>query len=569
MLIKYNFKLVLSLISYAQKTMKELSNFLGWAGFMPEVFILLSLLGLLLFAVWFSTSAPLGSPVLLSTTLAHGIFLLILCLWLFSIRLDSLPGFLFLGGNMIFDDFSYKLSIILVICSTSVIFISRDFLIREKINSFEFVIFLLISTLGGCWLLTSYDFLTAYVSIELISLPLYGLAAIKTRSLLSAEAGLKYFILGGVSSATILFGMSWIYSATGSLSFADCGQLFAGGFEGEDLPYGMIGGSMFLSAGLLFKLAAVPFHIWAPDVYEGSPTPVTAFFSIVPKLAVFGLSTRLFYLTFYDISMEWQRVLLLSAIASIIIGTFGAIMQKLDLKRLFAFSAIANVGYILLGLSAGTTEGLQSLLLYTAIYLVITLNAFATLIALSSRRDLSTDIGISTYNWKRDNEDEKKAFFSNSTALSITLEDTYTSRQMIILSQNDLGNLRGIFQFRTISKSNPILGISVAFMFFSIAGVPPLAGFVGKMYLFFAAINSELYLAVFVAIVMNVIGAVYYLRCIKMAYFDGEKEWLDINPPGKELSLVLGFTIFFISLLWMYPSITLVWAYNAAAGLAL
>eukprot|EP01043_Picozoa_sp_COSAG02_P067344 COSAG02_NODE_10792_length_1857_cov_2.696246_1_plen_234_part_10 len=233
-----------------------------------------------------------------------------------------------------------KVSFLLILSTIICLIISITYLAKEKINLFEYVIFTLLSCLGGCWLVASYDFFTMYLTIELLSLPLYGLASIKSRSLLSTEAGLKYFILGAFSSGVFLFGVSLIYLATGSLSFSEIGQLFAGvnvdmflSGDTHSLSYiaAFIMGMLLVIIGLMFKLTAVPFHMWAPDVYEGAPTPVTAYFSTVPKLAVFAVTVRIFYVTFFDISLEWQKAITLCAIGSMILGTLGAMVQKLDL----------------------------------------------------------------------------------------------------------------------------------------------------------------------------------------------------------------------------------------------
>lgn len=339
----------------------------------------------------------------------------------------------------------------LVLCTIGCFLLSRDFLEYEKINVFEYVIFILLSCLGGCWLVASYDFFTMYLAIELLSLPLYALASIKSRSLLSTEAGLKYFILGAFSSGVFLFGVSLIYFATGSLSFSETGQLFAG-TSINLLDFTDINGSIsYVSAyyigmvmvltGLLFKLTAVPFHMWAPDVYEGSPTPVTAYFSIVPKLAVFAITVRIFYVSFFDMGLEWQRAIVFCAIGSMILGTFGAMLQKLDLKRLLAYSAIGNGGYMLLGIGAGNIEGIQGLLLYAIVYIVMTFNAFATILTLRSTKSLAEQADVTTYHWERNNNNMKKLFYDVSSSVESSsnaqhlawVKSTMTPRQMAVI----------------------------------------------------------------------------------------------------------------------------------------
>ena len=569
-------------------------NWFLFGGSLPEWFLLFALVTLLLYGVWFSTSPFLNYPSIIFNTLHHAGLLLVIMLWLVAARFQSYDCFLLFRSNLIYDDFSMKVSFLLVLATIVCLLLSTDYLKNEKINLFEYVIFILLSCLGGCWLVASYDFFTMYLTIELLSLPLYGLASIKSRSLLSTEAGLKYFILGAFSSGVFLFGVSLIYLATGSLSFSEIGQLFAGVnvnlFDliqsgdvhslGYVAAFGM--GMILVMVGLLFKLTAAPFHMWAPDVYEGAPTPVTAYFATVPKLAVFAVTVRIFYVTFFDISLEWQKAITLCAIGSMILGTLGAMVQKLDLKRLLAYSAIGNAGYMLLGISAGNLEGLQGLLLFAVIYIVMSVNAFATILTLRSSNCLSTLTSQSTFHWSQDHANSQQLFYTNSMTSSASLSSTptgnqadqeawlhgaYIPRQLALASQNSLGNLKGILQFRTLSKTNPLLAVTVAFMFFSMAGVPPLAGFLGKFYLFFSAVNGGLYLAVFVAIVTNVVGAFYYIRCIKLAYFDGSKEWTSLASCSKELSILLGMSIFFLCFFFLYPSTLILWVANAAAVL--
>ena len=584
----------------AEAAITQQFNWFFFGGNLPEWFLLFALVALLMHGVWFSTSPFLNYPSMVTNTLHHSLFILTITLWLVSARFESFPSFLLFRSNLIYDDFSMKVSFLLVLATIICLIMSITYLAKEKINLFEYVIFTLLSCLGGCWLVASYDFFTMYLTIELLSLPLYGLASIKSRSLLSTEAGLKYFILGAFSSGVFLFGVSLIYLATGSLSFSEIGQLFAGVnvdlfsvTEGSahSLSYiaAFLMGMLLVIIGLLFKLTAVPFHMWAPDVYEGAPTPVTAYFSTVPKLAVFAVTVRIFYVTFFDISLEWQKAITLCAIGSMILGTLGAMVQKLDLKRLLAYSAIGNAGYMLLGISAGNLEGLQGLLLFAVIYLVMSINAFATILTLRSSISTAEGLSQSTFHWEQDHSNARALFYQNNnevvaplqpqtsaSALQLEqrsldqeawLQGAYIPRQLALGSQNSLGNLKGILQFRTISKTNPLLAITIAFMFFSMAGVPPLAGFLGKMYLFFAAVNGGLYLAVFVAIITNVIGSFYYIRCIKLAYFDGSKEWTSLESPSASLSIVLGASILFLSFFFLYPSTAILWISNAAAVL--
>jgi NADH:ubiquinone oxidoreductase subunit 2 (subunit N) len=293
-------------------------------------------------------------------------------------------------------------------------------------------------------------------------------------------------------------------------------------------------------------------------------------------MAVFAITIRVFYVTFFDMSLEWQKIIGLCAIGSMVIGTLGAMIQKLDLKRLLAYSAIGNAGYMLLGIGAGNLEGIQGLLLYALIYIVMTFNAFATILTLRSKKSLVESTNHSIFNWERDHSSAKALFYTPSltgnpssykaepSSQDVWVQQSLIPRQYAVLSQNSLGSLKGILQFRTLSKTSPLLAITVAFMMFSIAGVPPLAGFIGKFYLFFAAAHSGIYLSVFVAILVNVIGSFYYIRFIKLAYLDQSKEWTCLYPMGKELSLILGASILFISFYFLYPSTLILWVQNAS-----
>nr|ATY40889.1 NADH dehydrogenase subunit 2 [Picobiliphyte sp. MS584-11] len=551
-------------------------NWFVFGGSLTECFLLIVIIALLMYGVWWSTSPFLNRPPMITNSLHLSLLTLGITLWLLTARFNSFPSFTLFKSNLIYDDFSMKVSLVLVASTIVCLVMSREYLQTEKILFFEYSVLILLSCLGGCWLVASYDFFTMYLTIELLSLPLYALASIKSRSLLSTEAGLKYFILGAFSSGVFLFGVSLLYLATGSLSFSEIGQLAPAmniaDIQIQDCAYLM--GMFMVLVGLLFKLTAAPFHMWAPDVYEGAPTPVTAYFSIVPKLAVFAITVRIVYVSFFDLSLEWQKAITVCAIGSMILGTIGAMSQKLDLKRLLAYSAIGNAGYMLLGISSGTLEGLQGLLLFALIYIVMTMNAFATILALKPR---PTGISImsKSYHWQRDTHNSRHMYLTGTSAsanhkpsgTTNWLEDSYTPRHYTILTQNSLGSLKGILQFRTISKTNPLLAISIAFVFLSMAGVPPLAGFLGKMYLFFAAVDGGLYLAVFVGIAMNVVASFYYIRCIKLAYFDGTKEWISLGECSKEISLILGLTIFFISFFFLYPSTMILWVSNAAAVL--
>ena len=490
-------------------------NWFLWGGSLVEFFMLVAIVALLLYGVWYSTSPFLRFPVLAINTLWHGVFILSISLWLLGSRFSLLPSFILFKNNLLYDDFSFKISIILVICTIVCLFLSRDFLVYEKINVFEYVIFILLSCLGGCWLVASYDFFTMYLAIELLSLPLYALASIKSRSLLSTEAGLKYFILGAFSSGVFLFGVSLIYFATGSLNFAETGQLFAGtSISLLDLTQGdsslsyvsayLIGVIMVL-VGLLFKLTAVPFHMWAPDVYEGAPISVTAFFSILPKFAVIIFCCRFFFFTFYDMFNIWQPIILSTALISIVVAAFSALYQR-KLKRFLAYSSIGHVGYMLLAFGTGTSEGLQSILVYIFIYLITSICVWSFILSLNLRKD---------------NKNKKPFFISELNGLGV---------------------------------SNPLLAFTLTVIMFSIAGTPPLAGFIAKLNIFFCAIESSLFVLSFLGIITRCLSAFYYLRFIKIMYFDTSKSWTLVDKIDKDKSIFIGASLFFLVLLFIFPS---------------
>jgi NADH-quinone oxidoreductase subunit N len=320
-------------------------------------------------------------------------------------------------------------------------------------------------------LVSTYDLLSLYLSVELMSLSFYILAAYKRNSEFSGEAGLKYFILGAFSSGLLLFGSSILYGFTGMTNFEDIAKLLSGlGSISDPISYnGIVIGILFVSIALLFKVAAAPFHMWSPDVYEGSPTPVTAFFSSVPKVALLALFIRLFFYTFYNFIPIWQDLLLISAMISMVWGSIAALSQK-RIKRLMAYSGRVNIGYMLIGIASGTTIGLTHLLVYLFIYVIMTIGFFSFI--------------LGTQNHK-------------TKALNVYLLD--------------LTNL---------GKTNVVLGLTVSLILFSMIGLPPLAGFFGKMYLFFAAMNSKLYAVGILGVLSSVVAAFYYIRLIKLMFFE-------------------------------------------------
>jgi NADH-quinone oxidoreductase subunit N len=399
------------------------------------------------------------------------------------------------GGAFIGDSFSKYMKALVILGSGATLAMSGDYMRRERFSRFEYPILILLSTVGMLMMVSANDLIALYLGLELQSLAAYVIAAFHRDNLRSTEAGLKYFVLGGLSSGMLLYGASLVYGFTGSVSFPAISASVSGGAA----PLGLVLGIVFLSAGIAFKISAVPFHMWTPDVYEGAPTPVTAFFATAPKMAAMAMAVRVFVGAFPHALGSWQQIVIFISIASMALGSFAAIGQP-NIKRLMAYSSIGNVGYALIGLAAGTPEGIQGVIVYMAIYLAMTLGGFACI--LSMRR---------------------------GAAYVETVAD-----------------LAGCAQ------THPWRAFGFAAMLFSLAGVPPLAGFFAKFYVFSAAIGAGLYTLSVVGVVTSVIGAFYYLRIVKVMYFDEPKGAFERMPTGAEAVLLV--TTVVVSLFWLIPS---------------
>jgi len=410
------------------------------------------------------------------------------------------------GGSFVVDDFARFLKILALIGSAAAIALSLDYVERERRQRFEYSVLILLSTLGMLMLISAADLIALYLGLELMSLPLYVVAASHRDSLRSTEAGLKYFVLGALSSGMLLYGASLIYGFTGTVSFA--GIAHAAG-QGGPAGIGLIFGIVFLFAGFCFKVSAVPFHMWTPDVYEGAPTPVTAFFAAAPKVAGIAMFVRAAVVAFPGITSEWQQIVVFVSIASMALGAFAAIGQR-NIKRLMAYSSIGHMGFALIGLAAGTPEGVQGVLVYIAIYVTMTLGVFAVI--LSMRRSA--------------------------------------------------GMVESIDQLSGLARTHPATAFFLAMLLFSMAGVPPLAGFFAKFYVFLAAIKAGLYVLAVIGVLASVVGAYYYLAIIKVMYFDEPVEGF-YNMP-YELRVVLAVCGLFNILFFLYPG-PLVGVASAAA----
>jgi NADH-quinone oxidoreductase subunit N len=410
------------------------------------------------------------------------------------------------GGGFIVDDFARFLKIVALIGSATTLILSAEFLSDPSRRIFEYAILVLLSTLGMMVLISAGDLIMLYLGLELMSLALYVVAASNRDNAKSTEAGLKYFVLGALSSGMLLYGASLVYGFTGTVSFAGIAAVVKTG------SVGIVFGLVFLLAGLCFKVSAVPFHMWTPDVYEGAPTPVTAFFASAPKVAAMAVFARVTLTAFPGIVPQWQQIVVFVSIASMVLGSFAAIGQQ-NIKRLMAYSSIGHMGFALVGLAAGTTEGAQGVLVYLAIYVVMTLGSFSVILSM-----------------KRNGEHVEK-----------------------------------ISDFAGLWRTNPALALFFAMFLFSLAGVPWLAGFFGKFYVFTAAINAGLFTLAVVGVLASVVGCYYYLMIVKTMFFDEPVGPLD--PMRFELRTVLAVTSFLNFFFVVYPGPLISTASAAAKSL--
>ena len=412
-------------------------------------------------------------------------------------------------GMFISDLFAVFMKTLVLVGGVATLVMSMPYMRREGMARFEFPILVVFATLGMLMMVSANDLIALYVGLELQSLSLYVIAAFKRDSVRSTEAGLKYFVLGALSSGLLLYGCSLIYGFTGTTSFEGLATVFHGG----ERPIGVLVGSVFLLAGLAFKVSAVPFHMWTPDVYEGAPTPVTAFFAAAPKIAAIALLIRVLMGPMHELIGDWQQIIIAISIMSMALGAFAAIGQK-NIKRLMAYSSIAHVGYALVGLATGSADGVRGVIVYMSIYMMMTLGTFACILAMRRKDRMIEQI-------------------------------------------DDLAGL---------SKSNPLMALALLIFMFSMAGIPPLAGFFGKLYVFLAAIESGLIGLAVIGVLTSVVGAFYYIRIVKVMYFDEAAEPFD-RPVGRELMLVLAATAIFTMFFFAYPAPLVAGAEAAAAAL--
>ncbi|MFG1479373.1 NADH-quinone oxidoreductase subunit NuoN [Xanthobacter sp. V4C-4] len=406
-------------------------------------------------------------------------------------------------GSLVLDPFGRFMKVLAIFGATVSLIMAVDWQNREKLARFEYAVLFVIATLGMCMLVSAGDLIALYLGLELMSFSLYVLAAINRDSVRSTEAGLKYFVLGSLSSGMLLYGSSLVYGFTGSVNFEVIATVV------KEPTIGLIFGLVFVLAGLCFKISAVPFHMWTPDVYEGAPTPVTTFFATAPKVAGMAIFIRVVLEAFPHVGHQWQQIVAFVSIASMVLGAFAAIGQR-NIKRLLAYSSIGHMGFALVGLAAGTAEGVRGVLVYVAIYVAMTLGSFACVL---------------------------------------------TMRRQGRAVEN-------IDELAGLARNNPLMAFLFGALMFSLAGIPPLAGFLAKYYVFVAAIQAGLYGLAVIGVLASVVGAFYYLRVVKIMYFDEPADAFD--PMPTELKAVLAVSGLFTIFYFVYPA-PLIEAAGAAA----
>ncbi|MEZ5926652.1 MAG: NADH-quinone oxidoreductase subunit NuoN [Hyphomicrobiaceae bacterium] len=466
----------------------------------PEIGIVIAAMALLMLGAFRSEEAGAAVNWLAILTLAGTAAM---------IGLSEAPSATLFGGSFIDDPFARFMKVLVLIGGAATLLMSFDYLRGAKILKFELPVLVLLSTAGMMMMISAGSLIALYLGLEMQSLALYVIAAFQRDSVKSSEAGLKYFVLGALSSGMLLYGASLVYGYTGSTEFSAIASAAVPPAEGARISVGLVFGLVFVMAGLAFKISAVPFHMWVPDVYEGSPTPVTAFFAAAPKIAAMALLMRTVFDAFPGIIPQWQSIVVFLAIASMVLGAFAAIGQT-NIKRLMAYSSIGHIGYALVGLSAGTSEGIRGVLIYLAIYLVMTLGTFAAILSMR-RAD---------------------------------------------------GMVEDIDQLSGLARTNLPMAAVLAALLFSLAGIPPLAGFWAKWYVFLPAIGAGYYELAVIGVIASVIGAYYYLRIVKIMFFD--QAAVPFLPMGRLTKLVFGVSGLIVMLYVVYPG-PLVSAAEAAA----
>ena len=491
-----------------KQTMTHLMNsydFIAISAIMPEMLLAGSAIILLLGGVLANNASTNRSILHLSLfTLLAVLGILILA--------PAVNTKQFLFHNMyVADNFSQWIKILLVIGTTLTLVISDAWLVKTGNYKFEYVVLVFFSLLGMMLMVSANDLLSVYVALELTSLPLYVLASFNRDTLKSTESGIKYFVLGSLASCMLLFGISLVYGFAGTTSFTDLHEPL---LHHADVSKGVLVGIILIICALCFKISAAPFHMWTPDVYEGAPTPVTAYFSVVPKIAAIALFSRLLLDPFGGMIYDWRQVLAFVATLSMIVGALGALTQT-NIKRLLAYSSIGHVGYMLVGLTSGTIAGIAGVVIYFTLYIPASIGAFAC----------------------------------------------------ILMMQREGHYLENINDLSGFSRVRPKIAFCLAVFMFSMAGIPPLAGFFGKMYVFLAAIHSGLLVLAVVGVLTSVIACFYYLKIVKIMYFDEPSEALIMAKPSFPLLLTVYLCALFTLVYFIMPTPLVLSAFNAARAL--
>jgi proton-translocating NADH-quinone oxidoreductase chain N len=477
----------------------------------PELFLVFSVSNLIFYAVIYSSSPFLDFPLLLNNTIWLSLQALI---FLFLLNLYNFCECIIFNKLLIIDNFSKIMKCILLFFFISFLFYLFHFNKQEGVFNFELVILLLFALLGFLILLSSYDLICMYLSIELLSFSSYILATFKRNSEFSTEAGLKYFILGAFSSNFLLFGCSLVYASIGTCNFENISFILMNDFDFKF--FSLFIAFFFILISIFFKLSAAPFHFWSPDVYEGVYLVITLFFSIIPKISIFSLFVRLFFVSFYGSILFLQNFIILISILSMIVGCFGAITQ-IKIKRFLAFSAINNIGFMLLGFCCNSIQGIFVLFFYCIVYMIGSLSIFSIL--------------------------------------------------LLIYKNHDSKRLKYIKDFGILYKQNTMLGFCMSIIFFSFAGIPPLAGFLSKMLLFLNIVNNGLFFLVFLGIFVSFVSCFYYLRVIQVSFFGKLYQWVGLQKLDFFVSFFLSLNILFLILFFLHPICLIVIIYNAIFNL--
>lgn len=469
---------------------------------LPEIFLAISIMAMMMVGAYNRSGNALNlvTPLAMAALIITGVLVV------------------FIGGGrqlafndlFVVDDFSVYMKLLVITASFLALVMSDGYIRREGMARFEYPILIGFATLGMLMMISANDLISLYIGLELQSLALYVVAAFQRDTVRSTEAGLKYFVLGAVSSGLLLYGCSMIYGFTGTTQFDALASVLTGV---GPTPVGVVIGLVFLIAGLAFKVSAVPFHMWTPDVYEGAPTSVTAFFAVAPKIAAIALFLRTMYEPFGALVADWQQIIVVISILSMLLGAFAAIAQN-NIKRLMAYSSIGHIGYALIGLATGTELGVQGVLIYMAVYLFMNIGTFAIILSMKVQGRMVENI-------------------------------------------SDLAGLH---------NTHKLLAFSLMIFMFSMAGIPPLAGFMSKFFIFKAAVDSGLYSLAIIGAVTSVVSAYYYLRIIKVMYFDEPADSMDAVEGGG-MKFILAATSFIIVTMIFYFPIVTNQAVHAAASL--